>query len=141
MTKTGGDNVKIKEHALACWFSSQKNLLRMGKLEPSREERLRILGIDLSCHCRKVVKSKKNEVKWQSQFEKLKEYRQVKGDCNVPTHSKDNSLGIWGYKQRMQYAQAKTGHAHMNPDRIQKLEQLGFVWSVNKKNGIRNRGS
>jgi hypothetical protein len=139
--ETGGDKVKIKEQALVCWFSSQKNLLRMGKLEPLREEKLRMLGIDLTCHRRKVVESKKNEEKWQSQFEKLKEYRLCKGDCNVPTHSKDNSLGVWVYKQRIRYAEAKTGHAHMNPDRIQKLEQLGFVWSVNKKKGIRNRGS
>jgi hypothetical protein len=55
-----------------------------------------------------------------------------------------HSLGIWICTQQRQYAMTKTGEADMNPDRIQKLEQLGFVWSVNdvseRKNG-RNRGS
>jgi hypothetical protein len=72
--ETGGDKVKIKDNALSSWFWTQKNLLRRGKLEPSREERLKKLRINLSCRCRKVVKSKKIEEKWQSQFEKLNEY-------------------------------------------------------------------
>jgi hypothetical protein len=81
--ETGGDKVKIKDNALSSWFWTQKNLLRRGKLESSREERLKKLGINLSCRCRKVVKSKKNEEKWQSQFEKLNEYHQVKVEGKV----------------------------------------------------------
>jgi hypothetical protein len=62
----------------------------------------------------------------------------------VPRKWKEKSLSTWVFNQRRQYAQTKTGEADMNPDRIQMLEQLGFVWSANdvskRKNG-RNRGS
>ena len=129
--ETDGDKVKIKDSALALWLWKQKNMLRRGKLEPSREERLKKLGIDLSYNCKRKCNSKMYEEKWQSQFEKLKEYRRIKGDCNVPERWKEDSLGIWVFNQRMQYAQTKTGVADMNPDRIQKLEQIGFGWSVN----------
>jgi hypothetical protein len=71
---TSGVKIKIKDHALACWFSKQKHLFRINKLDPSRQEMLMKIGIDLSTtkwHGRKNVKSKKNEEKWQLQFEKI----------------------------------------------------------------------
>jgi hypothetical protein len=143
--ETDGDKMKFKERAMVAWISKQKQLLTLGKLDPSRQERLTKLGIDLSYACRRKFKSKKREEKWQSQFDNLKDYHRIKGDCNVPKCWKGgHSLGIWICAQQRQYAMTKTGEADLNPDRIQKLEQLGFVWSVNdaskRKNG-RNRGS
>jgi hypothetical protein len=74
--------------------------------------------------------SKKMEEKWQSQFEKLKEYRRIKCNCNVPRAWKENpSLGSWVNNQRMQYTKIKNGMAVMEPGRMQELEQLGFEWS------------
>jgi hypothetical protein len=92
-----------------------------------------------------IGESKKFEEKWQSQFEKLKEYQRINGDCNVPRNWKEiYSLGIWVYNQRKQYRRMKTGESIENPDRFQKLDQLGFGSSVNdatKKENGSNRGS
>jgi hypothetical protein len=126
-------------------FETEELAQERQKLEPFHEERLRKLGIDLSYDCKKKRNIKKWEKKWKSQFEKLKEYRRINGDCNVPGRWKEDSLGEWVRRtQRNLYVQTKTGATDMNPDRIQKLEQLCFVWSVNegsnRKNG-RNRGS
>jgi hypothetical protein len=149
--ETSGVKFKIKDHALACWFSKQKRLFMINKLLPSRQEMLRKIGIDLESSLavptpgRKKVKSKFFEEKWQSQFEKLKEYKRIHGDCNVPRNWKENySLGRWVYNQRTQYRRMKTTESVDNLDRFQKLDQLGFGSSVNdateKENGS-NRGS
>ena len=126
--ESGGGELKvIKDHGLIAWFRKQRNLLRHNKLDPSRQERLRALGINLS-FAKKVV-CKVNEEKWQSQLEKLREYHRIKGHFDVPIHWKEDlTLGIWVYNQRRLYAQTKTGGGDMIPDRIQKLEQLGFQW-------------
>jgi hypothetical protein len=58
------DKVKIKDNVLSIWFWKQKCLVRSGKLDPSRQERLKKLGINLSCNCRKVNKSKKFDEQW-----------------------------------------------------------------------------
>jgi hypothetical protein len=51
-------------------------------------------------------------------------------DSNVLHHyEKDPSLGIWVSNQRKKKAQMKDAIAVMDPDRMQKLEQLGFEWS------------
>jgi hypothetical protein len=131
--KAGGGKIKIEDRALVCWLSRQKRYLRNNVLDPTRQEKLGKLGIDSSTSqfCgRKTVKSQKLEEKWQSQLEKLKEYRRIYGDCNVPQKWKeDRSLGVWVFNQRKKYKHMQTGVAGMDPDRIQKLEQLGFEWS------------
>ena len=77
----------------------------------------------------KEAKTKKLEAQWQAQLEKLKEYKRIDGDCNVPHHyEKDPSLGIWVSNQRRKYAQMKDGKTFMDPDRMRKLELLGFEW-------------
>jgi hypothetical protein len=73
----------------------------------------------------------KNVEKWQSQFEKLKEYHKIHGDCNVPRYWKeDHSLGNWVMRQRSHYKQMETRESVMDLDRIEKLENLGFEWRL-----------
>ena len=119
-----GDENKVMDSSLITWFRRQKNLLKNNKLDSSQQDRLRRLGINLSF--RKKSVSKVNEDNWQSMFEKLREYHQIKGDFNVP--GKDRPLGPWVCAQRGLYAQMKSGERDMNLDRIQKLEELGFEW-------------
>jgi hypothetical protein len=131
--EAGGGKIKVKDRALSCWLSRQKRCLRNNVMDPTRQEMLGKLGINFSTlqSCgRKTVKSQELEEKWQSQLEKLKEYRRLHGDCNVPQQWKeDRSLGTWVVNQRKKYKHMKTGVADMDPDRIQKLEHLGFEWS------------
>jgi hypothetical protein len=62
--------------------------------------------------------------------EKLAEYKQANGDCNVPyQYESDRKLGLWVSNQRKTYALAKRGKASMCPDRVKKLEEIGFEWS------------
>jgi hypothetical protein len=127
--ETGHVKIKDNERGLACWLSRQRQSLRSNKLDPSRRERLGKLGI-AKCHTMKKAKSQKLEVQWQAQFEKLKEYKRINGDCNVPhRYEEDRSLGTWVSNQRRRNIQMKDGIAVMNPDRMQKLVQLGFEWS------------
>ena len=50
----------------------------------------------------------------------------------VPQHYKDNkALGKWVAKQREQHKLLKKGvHSFLTPYRLEKLNNLGFVWSV-----------
>ena len=129
--QTGGGELKkghLKDHGLICWFRKQRNLIKHNKLLPSRQERLKKLGINLS-YAKKVV-NKVNEEKWDSQLEKLRVYHCRKGHFNVPIHwQEDLTLGIWVYNQRRLYVQTKSGERDMNPERIRKLEQIGFDWT------------
>jgi hypothetical protein len=131
--ETGGVIIRSNEPALSAWVSRQKRSLMNNMLDPTRQARLGKLGIHLSTtnyRCRKKKISSKLEEKWQSQFEKLQEYYRIKGNCNVPRGWKDDrSLGLWVHNQRMHYTKMKNRMAVMEPDRIQKLEQLGFKWA------------
>jgi hypothetical protein len=125
---------KVKDRDLVCWVARQRSLLKSNLLDPTRQEMLKKIGIDVlttKCSsCRKIDKTQQFDKKWQSQFEKLKEYHRIHGNCNVPARWKmDKTLGLWVYNQRRNFIQLKTGVADMDPDRIQKLEQLGFEWS------------
>jgi len=93
---------------------------------------------------------------WDSMFEKLREYKEKTGNCLVPKRYKENpKLGTWVDTQRVQYkklqkilASQQTGSGEdrgspipagdsgkplvgrLTNDRIQRLESLGFVWSL-----------
>jgi hypothetical protein len=72
---------------------------------------------------------------WDEWYDKLKAFKEKHGHCNVPQLYKDEdgaTVGNFVSKQRKNYARfccgEKTGI--INPDKIQKLEALGFVWKL-----------
>jgi hypothetical protein len=74
----------------------------------------------------------RNRPEWNSKHEELLKYKEINGDTRVPQHYKVNkALGKWVAKQREQYKLHKKGkHSFLTPDRLEKLNSIGFVWSV-----------
>ena len=74
------------------------------------------------------------DIPWDVRLEQLKAYKKKHGDCLVPNKFKeDNALGRWVDKQRQDYRKLKEGKASvMNDEKIRKLEELGFCWSVDE---------
>ena len=79
---------------------------------------------------------KVRDEKWGAQYKNLVQYKKKHGHTNVPTkgYAENPKLGIWVQTQRQQYRKWKQGkHAHITPERIEKLSKLGFVWELRKK--------
>jgi len=74
----------------------------------------------------------RNRPEWSSKYDELLAYKEKHGDTRVPQHFKTNkALGKWVAKQREQYKLHKKGkHSFLTPDRLEKLNSIGFVWSV-----------
>jgi len=74
----------------------------------------------------------RNRPEWSSKYEELLTYKGKNGDTRVPQHFKANkALGKWVAKQREQFKLHKKGkHSFLTPDRLEKLNSIGFVWSV-----------
>jgi hypothetical protein len=73
-----------------------------------------------------------NDDAWNARIEELKLYKDKYGNCLVPKKSRTHpQLGIWVMNQRAQY---KLLHEHrastMTPERMEALEEAGFVWSM-----------
>lgn len=74
-----------------------------------------------------------NEDAWENKFEDLQKFRAVRGHCNVPRRYKnDPSLGTWVNMQRVNYKRYQEGNpsGRMTPERIRRLESIGFNWWV-----------
>jgi hypothetical protein len=94
--------------------------MRRNKLPPERRGRMEEIGFDFE------LQSEKNERIWNAKLQRLKEYKRKHGDCLIPTkNSEDVELSIWVTHQRLDY---KPGNIPSH--RIQKLEEVGFVWSI-----------
>jgi hypothetical protein len=68
--------------------------------------------------------------KWMERYSDLLEFKKKQGHCHVPFHYKENpALSQWVKRQRHQYKlwEARK-HSHINSERIQMLEMLGFTW-------------
>ena len=63
---------------------------------------------------------------WERMFSVLCNYKELKGDCNVPQNYVENPLlGRWVTTQRVCYNNKK-----LSLDRIDKLNNIGFTWKL-----------
>eukprot|EP00957_Ditylum_brightwellii_P162067 12338723-Ditylum_brightwellii.AAC.1 len=79
----------------------------------------------------RTVPRKRN---WSNMYDELKEYVSQHGDALVPSNYNPNpALGHWVTSQRQQYKQFQikgSTSSVITPERIVKLEALGFVWDA-----------
>jgi len=66
-----------------------------------------------------------NDIRWNTHYAKLIQYKEEHGDCKVP-NAKTTQLGKWVTHQR---SNRKTKTKSMTEKRIQLLDDLGFLWS------------
>jgi superfamily II DNA or RNA helicase len=106
---------------LGAWIRGQRQ--SRDKLSTERKGRLDELGFVWDPH----------EADWEEGFSYLKAYTEREGHCRVPiSHVEDSfRLGEWVGTQRQRRRKARISH-----ERIQRLDELGFVWSVRKASAI-----
>ncbi|MCR4289339.1 MAG: Helicase associated domain protein [Candidatus Scalindua sp.] len=117
--KHGDCNVPFEwpDKQLYRWVHNQRTFYRKGKLSEDRIERLEDIGF--------VWSMELGGQRWTEMFGVLKEYKAKHGDCNVPQHWTDSQLYRWVHSQRTFYRKGK-----LSEDRIERLEDIGFVWSM-----------
>lgn len=74
---------------------------------------------------------------WSERLHELLEYKRVYGDCNVPSRYQPNrQLAVWVKRQRRQYKfYNEDSPSSMTPERIMRLESVGFEWDLRKRTG------
>lgn len=75
-------------------------------------------------------------LQWDQAFEELLKFRSAHGHCQVPHDFKENpSLSRWVKRQRYQNKLLKEGKpSTMSADRIERLDDIGFVWHSHDSN-------
>jgi len=123
----GGLKVSAQS-SLGKWCKQQRAAYKKGILVEDKIQKLDELGFDFhlaQSAIEKAAKTSTDEV-WNQRFEELKEYKEKKGDTNVP--HKYGKLGFWVKNQRELF---KTGE--LTEDRVNKLNELGFSWAMDWK--------
>jgi hypothetical protein len=68
----------------------------------------------------------KFDKQWNMNYEKLVQFKRIKGHCMVPQiYKQDKSLGKWVAWQRTDHKKNKIGL-----DRKRLLDEIGFVWKI-----------
>jgi hypothetical protein len=70
------------------------------------------------------------DARWKERYDMLVKYKNKNEDCLVPAaYPKNPELACWVLNQRTQYRYYRNGESTgLTEDRIDKLEELGFVW-------------
>jgi hypothetical protein len=113
--------------ALAHWVKRQryqhriKNEGKHSSMSPERQQALQKLGFTWDSHA----------LAWYERWQELAEFKQCYGHPNVPKQYPENGqLALWVKCQRRQYKLYVSGlKSSMTPDRIERLNCLGFVFS------------
>jgi dsDNA-binding SOS-regulon protein len=120
---------------LGVWVRKQRldKKQRHKCLTPSRISRLESLDFTwVGSRTRVTSFSEKQEAKWDGMFERLKEYKQLYGDSNVPySYNADKKLSTWVLNQRQEFKLKPYLFDAMRPDgvtRKEKMDGLGFLW-------------
>jgi hypothetical protein len=118
---------------LAQWVKRQRYQYKLkleGKRSTLTDERVKILdqiGFIWNSH----------DAVWEERWNELLHYQQIQKDCIVPSNYQQNpQLAVWVKRQRRQYKFYCEGKpTSMTPERITKLERLGFAWDCRKPKG------
>ena len=96
-------------------------------------------------------KQRLNEAQWEDMYQRLVQYKQQYGDCLVPRKFEgDSKLATWVETQRVLWNKEVKSSSNANdpdaipiteeaklkrltPARKQRLDELGFVWSLRNK--------
>jgi superfamily II DNA or RNA helicase len=109
--KTYTVDVNGRKYNLGSWAGTQRQAYAKGDLDPDRINRLEALGF----------KWNTKEAQWEKNFREFEDYIQRNG--HAPSQS--CALGVWANSQRQYY-----GKGDLSPDRIRRLEEIGFEWRV-----------
>jgi len=125
---------------LAQWVKRQRYQYKLkdnGKRSTLSDERIQSLNkIEFIWNSHDAV--------WEERWNELLLFKQMYGDCIVPSTYNDNPrLAVWVKRQRRQYKLYNEGKAtSMTNERIAKLEKLEFAWDCRKKDdGCPNKTS
>lgn len=122
---------------LRSWLTRQKRKFQENSLNRRKQERLESIGIKLSDFKRRTTGDARKErdgAEWNKNFEKLKRYREVHGNCDVPYRfAHDPSLGSWASNQRTRYKRVMEREPTEDVIWIKKLESIGFEWDCKPK--------
>jgi hypothetical protein len=114
---------------LANWVGVQRQRFKQGKLSLERIKQLQSLDFEWVVEANHKTSSggnanATNNQRWETMFEKLKEYNADHGDCRVPQGWKsDPSLADWVTAQRM-----ANNRKQLSNERVERLNRLGFDW-------------
>ncbi|MFP7486409.1 helicase associated domain-containing protein [Priestia filamentosa] len=110
--------VTYKGKKLGVWVYQQRAAYEKGELSTQRIEKLEELGFAWE------------KSDWNSRYKALIAFKERYGHCVVPKLFEEKSLGKWVQYQRKCYKEGI-----LSPEKIEKLEKVGFVWSVKKRDG------
>jgi hypothetical protein len=114
--KNGHCNLSTKNGSLGQWISTQRTFFGSKKLKEDRYEKLVGIGFIFE-----DVKFASDDVKWDTRFVELVEYKEKNGHYNCPI-KKNRSFGKWISKQRTLFRSKK-----LKEDRYEKLVGIGFA--------------
>jgi Helicase associated domain len=128
----GHCNVPIRDEKfpkLGLWVKEQRRhyaLRKRGKPSHLSQERYNLLNSLDFCY-------DAHNTTWLKHFHQLEQCHQEHGSCMIPTNHMDPKLATWVHFQRRQYRKWQRGEAnHINAERIDALNKIGFVWTPRK---------
>jgi hypothetical protein len=108
---------------LGIWVATQRRIEAKHKLGAYHKKKLSEIGFVWSADTRRVLNINYN-LRWETNLEKLKAYKQVYGTCQVSLKI-DPALQRWTRWQRILFYEGK-----LTTGRINKLNQIHFPWSI-----------
>lgn len=120
------------------------------KKTPTKKEEEEVSTLE-AVNAQQQRKQRLNEAQWEDMYQRLVQYKQQYGDCLVPRKFEgDSKLATWVETQRVLWNKEVKSNSNANdpdaipiteeaklkrltPARKQRLDELGFVWSLRNK--------
>jgi hypothetical protein len=122
---------------LATWVAEQRKSCRRGSLNAKRQKRLEQINFEWRPPGRRRIgllpprPEPRYNTLWHQMFAAMQQYQDEYGHTRVSRGDADNKkLCAWRFTQQERYRQGR-----LSPDRIARLNSIGFEWEVPGRNG------
>lgn len=128
--KHGHCNINTETSVLGEWVQNQRSRIGMLTNYTYESDKKQISDRISALNELNFTWQPKKSV-WEIRFDELKQYVKDNGHCRIP--KRQGSLGTFVQNQRREYRMYMNSKpSSINPDRIEKLNSIGFVWEARK---------
>jgi hypothetical protein len=127
-----------EDRTLGRWVGHQRTGLAAGMMRPERKDRLDKLGFVWKAKSNRSdvpVQVSSKQRMWDDLYAMLLEFKKEHGHCRVPRlyNNHKNALGTWVETQREFFGVGETTINTMDPQRADRLKDIGFRWVLPKE--------
>lgn len=117
---------------LGTFVNYQRNAYRNNKLKITKERVDKLNSIGFEWESKNMIKNEESEQRWKKYIKLFKQYKKKYGHLLIPYNYEVKGVKLGQTAMSIRNSYNNAGTYKLTDERIQELDDLGFIWNARK---------